>query len=68
MRKYIIVISLGLLVSCSTNKALVQYNTERMDRNEAYLKSMENKTVPRDGEAVKKVPLEKEAERWENNQ
>ena len=68
MKKYIVLISLGLLMSCSTNKVLVEYNTQRMDRNEAYLKSMENKTVSRDDETAKKVPLEKEAEKWEKNQ
>lgn len=62
--KLLLLISL-LLVSCSTNKALVNYNRERMDKNEEYLRSVENKTVPK-GEVkgtVKRVPLEKEADR-----
>ena len=66
MKKYILLVLPILLMSCSTNKALVEYNTQRMDRNEAYLKSMEDQTVPR-GEtegAIKRVPLEKEAEKW----
>ena len=52
-------------MSCSTNKALVEYNRERMDKNEEYLRSVEDKTVPK-GEvngATKRVPLEKEADR-----
>ena len=70
MKKYIIFIVCGLLMSCSVNKSLVNYNTQRMDRNEEYLKSMEGKTVPR-GEVngtTKRAPLEKEAEKWSKNQ
>ena len=65
MKKMLLLLISLLLVSCSTNNALVNYNRERMDKNEEYLRSVENKTVPK-GEVkgtVKRVPLEKEADR-----
>jgi hypothetical protein len=65
MKKIILLSVFILTVSCSTNKALVEYNRQRMDKNEEYLNSVENKTVPK-GEikgTTKRVPLEEEAGR-----
>ena len=65
MKKIILLSAFLLMVSCSTNKALVEYNRQRMDKNEEYLNSVEGKTVPK-GEingATRRVPLEKEADR-----
>lgn len=65
MKKNLLLLISFLLVSCSTNKALVEYNRERMDRNEEYLRRMESKTVPK-GEvngSTRREPLEKEAGR-----
>jgi uncharacterized protein YcfL len=65
MKKRLLLLISFLLVSCSTNKALVEYNRERMDKNEEYLRSVESKTVPK-GEikgTTRRVPLEKEADR-----
>ena len=65
MKKIILLSVFFLTVSCSTNKALVEYNRQRMDKNEEYLKSVEGKTVPK-GEingTTRRVPLEKEADR-----
>ena len=65
MKKIILLSVFFLTVSCSTNKALVEYNRQRMDKNEEYLNSVEGKTVPK-GEingATRRVPLEKEADR-----
>ena len=47
MKKKLLLLMSFLLVSCSTNKALVEYNRERMDKNEEYLRNVENKTVPK---------------------
>ena len=65
MKKKLLLLMSFLLVSCTTNKALVEYNRERMDKNEEYLRNVENKTVPK-GEVkgtTRRVPLEKEADR-----
>ena len=65
MKKIILLSVFFLTVSCSTNKALVEYNRQRMDKNEEYLNSVEGKTVPK-GEingTTRRVPLEKEAGR-----
>ena len=65
MKKIILLSAFLLMVSCSTNKALVEYNRQRMDKNEEYLNSVEGKTEPK-GEingATRRVPLEKEADR-----
>ena len=65
MKKIILLSVFFLTVSCSTNKALVEYNKQRMDKNEEYLNSVEGKTVPK-GEingTTRRVPLEKEAGR-----
>ena len=65
MKKKLLLLMSFLLVSCTTNKALVEYNRVRMDKNEEYLRSVEDKTAPK-GEvngATKRVPLEKEADR-----
>ena len=65
MKKKLLLLMSFLLVSCSTNKALVEYNRERMDKNEEYLRSVENKAVPK-GEVkgmTRREPLEKEAGR-----
>lgn len=68
MKKLLIMLSLLLLVSCSTNKNLVEYNKIRMDRNEEYLKSVEGRTVPKGEGKTERVPLDKEAERWSREQ
>ena len=71
MKKILLLSGLLLLVmSCSTNKDLVEYNRVRMDRNEAYLNSVENKKVPKGDIKGKttRVPLEKEAEKWSREQ
>ena len=65
MKKIILLSVFFLTVSCSTNKALVEYNRQRMDKNEEYLNSVEGKTVPK-GEingTTRRVPLEEEADR-----
>ena len=65
MKKIILLSVFFLTVSCSTNKALLEYNRQRMDKNEEYLNSVEGKTVPK-GEingTTRRVPLEKEADR-----
>ena len=65
MKKIILLSVFFLTVSCSTNKALVEYNRQRMDKNEEYLNSVEGQTVPK-GEingTTRRVPLEKEADR-----
>ncbi len=65
MKKIILLSVFFLTVSCSTNKALVEYNKQRMDKNEEYLNSVEGKTVPK-GEingTTRRVLLEKEAGR-----
>ena len=65
MKKIILLSVFFLTVSCSTNKVLVEYNRQRMDKNEEYLNSVEGKTVPK-GEingTTRRVPLEKEADR-----
>ena len=65
MKKIMLLSVFLLTVSCSTNKALVEYNKQRMDKNEEYLRSVESKTVPK-GEikgTTRRVPLEKEADR-----
>ena len=64
MKKKLLLLMSFLLVSC-TNKALVEYNRVRMDKNEEYLRNVENKTVPK-GEVkgtTRREPLEKEADR-----
>ena len=65
MKKKLLLLMSFLLVSCTTNKALVEYNRERMDKNEEYLRNVENKTVPK-GEVkgtTRRESLEKEAGR-----
>ena len=65
MKKIILLSVFFLTVSCSTNKALVEYNRQRMDKNEEYLNSVEGKKIPK-GEikgTTRRVPLEKEADR-----
>ena len=65
MKKIILLSVFFLTVSCSTNKALVEYNKQRMDKNEEYLNSVEGKTVTKgeiDG-TIRRVPVEKEAGR-----
>ena len=63
MKKKLLLLMSFLLVSCSTNKTLVEYNKERMDKNEEYLRKVESKTVPKveTKDVSKRVPLEKEA-------
>lgn len=63
MKKIMLLSVFLLTVSCSTNKALVEYNKQRMDKNEEYLRSVEDKTVPK-GElkgTTTRSPLEEEA-------
>lgn len=65
MKKKLLLLMSFLLISCTTNKALVEYNRDRMDKNEEYLRSVENKAVPK-GEVkgtTRREPLEKEAGR-----
>ena len=74
MKKGIISVGLGLLMISCTNAKLVQYNTDRLDNIEAYLR--ENKFI-KPSENVEKLKeegkinysqeyrsLEKEADAW----
>ena len=74
MKKGIISVGLGLLMISCTNAKLVQYNTDRLDNIEAYLR--ENKFI-KPSENVEKLieewkinysqeyrSLEKEADAW----
>ena len=74
MKKGIISVGLGLLMISCTNAKLVQYNTDRLDNIEAYLR--ENKFI-KPSENVEKLTeegkinysqeyrsLEKEADAW----
>ena len=74
MKKIIAIMGLGILMMSCTNKELVQYNTNRLDNIESYLK--ENKFI-KPSENVEKLKeegkieysreyrsLEKEADAW----
>ena len=63
MKKIMLLSVFLLTVSCSTNKALAEYNKQRMDKNEEYLKSVEDKTVPKRElkGTTTRSPLEEEA-------
>ncbi len=74
MKKGMMAIGIGLLLMSCTNKAVVQYNTDRLDNIEAYLR--ENKFI-KPSENVEKLKeegkieyskeyrsLEKEADAW----
>lgn len=77
MKKYGMIVLLGLLAAACTNQKVVQYNTDRLDNIEAYLQ--ENKMVKpsQDFESLKEEgkleyaeeykPLEKEAEVWKES-
>lgn len=64
MKKILMMLSFLLLMSCTTNHALVEYNKARMDRNEEYLNSVEGRMEAKGEGKTRRVPLEKEAERW----
>lgn len=52
-----------VMMSC-TNTKLVQYNTKRLDNIESYLE--DNREVT--GKNKEYIPLEREADKWEENQ
>ena len=67
MKKLALLLVLGALAASCTNQKVVQYNTDRLDKIEVYLK--ENKFVKPTEEGKIEVskeylPLEKEAEQW----
>jgi len=61
--KKLIILALGLGALSCTNSKLINYNTDRLDTIEDYLK--ENKPYPGSKEYKS---LEKEAESWSNQQ
>lgn len=78
MKKIGMLILIGVLATSCVNKKVVQYNTDRLDNIEAYLK--ENKGI-KSSETVEKLveegkieyseeykSLEREAEAWLENQ
>ena len=78
MKKGMIALGLGVLMMSCTNSKVVQYNTDRLDNIEAYLR--ENKFI-NPSENVEKLKergeieysqeyrsLEKEAEAWQEGQ
>ena len=78
MKKGMIALGLGLFIMSCTNSKVVQYNTDRLDNIEAYLR--ENKFI-NPSENVEKLKekgeieyskeyrsLEKEAEAWQEGQ
>ena len=78
MKKGMIALGLGVLMMSCTNSKVVQYNTDRLDNIEAYLR--ENKFI-NPSENVEKLKekgeieyskeyrsLEKEAEAWQERQ
>ena len=78
MKKGMIALGLGLVIMSCTNSKVVQYNTDRLDNIEAYLR--ENKFI-NPSENVEKLKekgeieyskeyrsLEKEAEAWQEGQ
>ena len=64
MKKIIILGILGMVMMSCTNTKLVQYNTKRLDNIESYLE--ENRSVT--GKNKQYIPLEREADKWEENQ
>ena len=64
MKKIIILGILGMVMMSCTNTKLVQYNTKRLDNIESYLE--ENRSVT--GKNKQYIPLEREAEEWQENQ
>ena len=64
MKKIIILGILGMVMMSCTNTKLVQYNTKRLDNIESYLG--ENRSVT--GKNKQYIPLEREADKWEENQ
>ena len=64
MKKIIILGILGMVMMSCTNTKLVQYNTKRLDNIESYLEENRNVT----GKNKQYIPLEREAEEWQENQ
>jgi len=64
MKKIIILGILGMVMMSCTNTKLVQYNTKRLDNIEEYLKENREAT----GKNKEYIPLEREADKWEENQ
>ena len=64
MKKIIILGILGMVMMSCTNTKLVQYNTKRLDNIESYLEENRNVT----GKNKQYIPLEREADKLEENQ
>ena len=64
MKKIIILGILGMVMMSCTNTKLVQYNTKRLDNIESYLEENRNVT----GKNKQYIPLERKADKWEENQ
>ena len=64
MKKTLMMIILGVIAISCTNTKLVQYNTDRLDNIEEYLKENREAT----GKNKEYIPLEREADKWEKNQ
>ena len=64
MKKTLMMIILGVIAISCTNTKLVQYNTKRLDNIEEYLKENREAT----GKNKEYIPLEREADKWEENQ
>ena len=64
MKKIIILGILGMVMMSCTNTKLVQYNTKRLDNIESYLEENRNVT----GKNKQYIHLEREADKWKENQ
>ena len=64
MKKIIILGILGMVMMSCTNTKLVQYNTKRIDNIDSNLE--ENRSVT--GKNKQYIPLERETDKWEENQ